>query len=180
MNELLGVDAVDQDARNLAPKIHGGLFLGSVFKSNPLFKTNLKGSVPKVRPPMATDEKLPPLGRPLYIQTFLPTSEHIRKRSVLKVETLDDLNSKRLGVSAWEESCEYCDCFLEQCPGHCGSLELPVPIYRVFFVRRLVKILNSICFYCQRLRMPKSDSHYDWIRGERGQGRRVVYGQTRR
>lgn len=107
---------------------------------------------------------LPPLGRPVYIQTYMPTSEHIRKNSVLEIKTLDDLVSNRLGVSAWENSCEFCDNFMEDCPGHNGHLELPIPVYRVFFVRRLLSILNCVCFYCQRLRMPKSDKNYKWIR----------------
>lgn len=109
-------------------------------------------------------QQLPPLGRPIYIQTYLPTADHIRKNSVLKVETVDDLTSNRLGVSAWESACEFCDNFMETCPGHDGSLELPVPIFRVFFVKRLISILNCICFYCQRLRMPRTDKNYAWIR----------------
>lgn len=109
-------------------------------------------------------QDLPPLGRPVYIQTYLPTADQIRKNSVLPVETLDDLVSNRLGVTAWEESCEFCDNFMEECPGHDGHLELPIPVYRIFFVRRLISILNSVCFYCQRLRLPRSDKNYEWIR----------------
>lgn len=108
--------------------------------------------------------ELPPLGRPVYIQTYLPTAQHIRKNSVLAIEKLEDLVSNRLGVTAWENSCEFCDNFMEDCPGHDGHLEIPIPIYRIFFVRRLISILNSICFYCQRLRMPKTDKNYEWIR----------------
>jgi len=108
--------------------------------------------------------QLPPLGKPLYIQSFLPTSEHIRSKSVISVEAPDDLTSNLLGVSAWEESCLTCDGFLEECPGHDGCIELPVPIYRIFFVKRLIQILNCVCFYCQRLRLPTTDKRYDWIR----------------
>lgn len=108
--------------------------------------------------------ELPRLGRPVYIQTFLPTSEHIRRNSVLEVNTMDDLLSNSLGVTAWENSCKFCDNFMEECPGHEGHLELPIPVYRIFFVRRLLSILNCICFYCQRLRLPKTDRKYAWIR----------------
>jgi DNA-directed RNA polymerase II subunit RPB1 len=107
--------------------------------------------------------QLPPLGKPLYIQSFLPTSQHIRSKSVLTIESPDDLNSNKLGVSAWEDSCLTCDNFLEDCPGHDGIIELPIPIYRIFFVKRLIQVLNCICFYCQRLRLPKADKRYEWI-----------------
>ncbi len=107
---------------------------------------------------------LPPLGKPLYIQCHLPTSKQIRARSVLTVETPDDLNSNKLGVSEWKESCLTCDNFLKDCPGHDGSLELPIPIYRIFFVKDLLNILNCICFYCQRIRLPTKDRRYAEIR----------------
>lgn len=107
---------------------------------------------------------LPPLGRPKYIQTYLPSAKHIRQNSVLAIETLGDLVSNRLGVSAWEKSCEFCDNFLEECPGHDGHLELPIPVYRIFFVKRLISILNCVCFYCQRLRLPTTDKNYAWVR----------------
>ncbi len=107
---------------------------------------------------------LPPLGKPLYIQTYIPSATEIRTQSVLQVETPDDLNSNKFGVSEWSLGCETCDNLLDECPGHSGSLELPIPIYLIFFVKRLISTLNCICFYCQRLRLPKSDKRYQWIR----------------
>lgn len=109
--------------------------------------------------------KLPPLGRVKYIQTYLPTTSHITNASVLEVKTLEDLNSNKLGVSDWGKSCLTCDNPLETCPGHIGHLNLPIPIYRIFYIKRLVSILNCICIYCQKLRLPKRDKRYKWIRG---------------
>jgi DNA-directed RNA polymerase II subunit RPB1 len=106
---------------------------------------------------------LPPLGSVKYIQSFCPTGIHIRKSSVLEVHTNEDLQSGKLGITDWEKACETCDCFLEDCPGHHGHLEIPIPIYRIFFLKRLIQILNCICFYCQSLRLPKTDSNYNWI-----------------
>lgn len=105
----------------------------------------------------------PPLLRPKYIQTFLPANDHIRSTSVLEVENVEDLQSNKLGVTDWEHACLTCGCFLSECPGHSGSLELPVPVYRIFFVKRLIQILNCVCFYCQRIRLPKSDPRYNTI-----------------
>jgi DNA-directed RNA polymerase II subunit RPB1 len=108
---------------------------------------------------------LPPLGEVLYIQSFLPTGDHIRANSVLEVNVPDDLHDTKLGVVAWEESCTTCDAFLENCAGHPGHLELPIPTFRIFFVKRLLTILNCICFYCQGLRLPRSDPNFAWIAG---------------
>lgn len=107
---------------------------------------------------------LPPLLKPLYIQTFLPSNDHVRAQSVLTVEKAEDLTSNKLGVTAWEQACLTCNNFLEHCPGHSGSLELPIPVYRIFFVKRLLAILNCVCFYCQKLRLPREDPQYGKIR----------------
>lgn len=107
---------------------------------------------------------LPPLGKPLYIQAYMPLSKEIRARSVLAIETPDDLNSQKLGTNIYEETCLTCDNPLDFCPGHDGHLELPIPIYRIHFVKRLIQILNCVCFYCQRLRLPPDDPKYQWIR----------------
>lgn len=144
------------------------IVLGEVFQGKGTERT--RGSRSHL-PPQHHDKKeepditsLPPLGKPLYIQSFMPSSEQIMSRSVLEIVTPDDLNSNKLGVSAWEESCLTCDGFLEECCGHEGHMKIPIPIYRIFFVKRLIQILNCVCFYCQRLRMPKTDQRYEWIR----------------
>jgi DNA-directed RNA polymerase II subunit RPB1 len=108
--------------------------------------------------------QLPPLGEVVAIQAFMPSATHIRNTSVLEIETLEDVNSGKLGVVEWGTACEHCDGFLEDCPGHFGHLELPIPAYRVFFVHNLLEIMSSVCYYCQNLRMPKTDPKYAWIR----------------
>jgi DNA-directed RNA polymerase II subunit RPB1 len=97
--------------------------------------------------------EIPPLGRVEYIQTFLPTAAHIRASSVKAVETAADMLDPKLGVVDWGESCATCKSFMEACPGHQGHLEMPIPIYRVFFVRQLLNTLNVICFRCRSLRI---------------------------
>ena len=102
----------------------------------------------------------PPIGRVEYIQTFLPTGSHIRGSSVKVIEDVNDLLDIKLGVTDWGRSCGTCNSFLEQCPGHNGHLELPIPVYRVFFTRRLLTLLNSICFYCQMPRVSETSTVY--------------------
>lgn len=106
---------------------------------------------------------VPPIREVDYIQSFLPTGQNIRDVSVFEVRSADDVLSGKLGVIDLEKACETCDSFMEECPGHSGHLELPVPCFRVFWLKRLVSILNCVCFYCQNLRMPSSDPRYAWI-----------------
>ncbi len=90
----------------------------------------------------------------------MPSEDYIRRVSVLEVKTADDLFSSKLGVTSYEMSCGTCDNFTDDCPGHWGHLNLGVPVYRVWFVPRLLQILNSICFFCQELRIRPEDASY--------------------
>lgn len=109
-------------------------------------------------------QPIPELGECIHIQLYQPSSAEIRDSSVLKIEHVDDLLSDKLGVSEWSQSCGTCDCYLDECPGHPGHLELPIPCYRVFFVKDLIQYLNCICFYCQRLRLPTTSRHYHKVK----------------
>ena len=107
---------------------------------------------------------VPPLGHTNYIQSFLPSGTYFRRISFLEVKTLDDLNSPKLGINNLEKKCESCYKDSRTCGGHLGHLELPIPTFRIFFIPQLIRILNCICFYCQKLRLPQSDPAYKWIR----------------
>ena len=106
---------------------------------------------------------LPPLGHVTGIQAYMPTNDMIEKSSVLAVETTDDLSSQLMGVVDYACACKTCGAFLDECPGHHGHLVLPIPAFRVFFVERLLNILNSVCFFCQRLRLPPESHQYQRI-----------------
>jgi DNA-directed RNA polymerase II subunit RPB1 len=107
--------------------------------------------------------ELPSLGEIISIQAYMPSTDNIRDMSVLEVNTLDDINSNKLGVTDWCNSCQTCDNFLQECPGHFGHLELKIPCYRMFFIHHLIKVLSCVCYYCQSFRIPKTDPKYGWI-----------------
>jgi len=123
--------------------------------NEPLFK-----NAPGMTTPIS---KMSTNAAPDHLQMYMPTSDDIRKRSVLTVEENEDLLSNKLGVNDWDTPCATCDCDLNTCPGHDGVLELPIPVFRVLFMKRLIQILNCVCFYCQRLRLPREDPSYKWI-----------------
>jgi DNA-directed RNA polymerase beta' subunit len=98
-----------------------------------------------------------------YVQTFCPTSAHIRSGSALEITKPSHLTDERLGVSDVEASCPTCDNFLDRCTGHTGHLELPLPVYRAFFIERLLTLLNCVCIGCGRLKLPRDHPQYAYI-----------------
>ncbi|KAF2011853.1 DNA-directed RNA polymeras-like protein I subunit [Aaosphaeria arxii CBS 175.79] len=42
------------------------------------------------------------------------------------------------------------------CPGHCGHIELPVPVYHVTFLDQVVRLLRGECHYCHHFRLPRA------------------------
>lgn len=106
-----------------------------------------------VYPEWKDTKTIPPLYSIDHVQAFIPTSEYIRDISVFSIETKNDLLSNKLGASKLEETCLTCDNTLDLCPGHFGHIELPIPTYKIFYVKRLIQILNCICFYCQRTKV---------------------------
>ncbi|XP_014559695.1 hypothetical protein COCVIDRAFT_91322 [Bipolaris victoriae FI3] len=41
------------------------------------------------------------------------------------------------------------------CPGHCGHIELPVPVYHLTFIDQLLRLLRGKCAYCHQLKFPR-------------------------
>ncbi|KAF2791962.1 DNA-directed RNA polymerase I subunit RPA1 [Melanomma pulvis-pyrius CBS 109.77] len=41
------------------------------------------------------------------------------------------------------------------CPGHCGHIELPVPVYHLTFMDQLLRLLRGRCGYCHYFRLPR-------------------------
>jgi DNA-directed RNA polymerase beta' subunit len=107
--------------------------------------------------------QLPPYAQVCSIQSGLPTAEYIRQRSVLECKTIADLTSHLLGAKTWTSTCGTCDEPMSGCPGHEGHIELPVPCFHVGSIPTLVSILNLVCFYCQRLRLPRGDMRYQQV-----------------
>ncbi|KAJ4374976.1 hypothetical protein N0V83_002055 [Neocucurbitaria cava] len=41
------------------------------------------------------------------------------------------------------------------CPGHCGHIELPVPVYHLTFLDQLLRLLRGKCVYCHQFRLAR-------------------------
>ena len=56
-------------------------------------------------------------------------------------------------------SCATCHLNTYACPGHCGHISLPVPVYHPTFMSQLLRLLRAKCVYCHRLRMHPTEVH---------------------
>lgn len=105
---------------------------------------------------------LPPLAKVKYFQSHIPSYDYIKGISVLQVQNVHDLDSPLLGVRDYDKCCP-CDKTMEECGGHIGHLELPIPVFNVFYTKNLVNILNCVCLHCVRLRLPRDTIEYEHI-----------------
>ena len=47
-----------------------------------------------------------------------------------------------------------------ECTGHLGHIELPAPLYNPFLLKHLLRLLNSKCFNCHKLKLRKKEKFY--------------------
>jgi len=50
------------------------------------------------------------------------------------------------------------------CTGHLGHIELPAPIYNPFLLKNLLRLLNSKCFNCHKLKLRKKEKQYFFLK----------------
>ncbi|KAI9332080.1 hypothetical protein BDR26DRAFT_899054 [Obelidium mucronatum] len=92
--------------------------------------------------------------------------EEIRKLSVKQITnpvlldahnhpTKGGLYDSALGPFAFQDSCSTCHQSHSACPGHFGHIELLTPCYNPVTFNLLYKLMQSLCYYCHRLRMTR-------------------------
>ncbi|OIR56908.1 MAG: DNA-directed RNA polymerase II subunit RPB1 [Amphiamblys sp. WSBS2006] len=96
------------------------------------------------------------------IQFGTISPEEIRAMSVAKIETSETyrdgvpvhngLLDPRLGTIDHRVRCETCFGNTVECPGHFGHIELAIPVYHVGYIKKLKKILESICLNCGKVK----------------------------
>ncbi|KAI8918337.1 hypothetical protein DFJ77DRAFT_547101 [Powellomyces hirtus] len=66
--------------------------------------------------------------------------------------TKNGLYDTALGPHDKGASCGTCSLGYFSCPGHFGHIDLAAPVYNPITFRLMYKLLQSLCFYCHRLR----------------------------
>ena len=59
----------------------------------------------------------------------------------------------RMGTVDRRVTCGTCGQGVQDCPGHWGRIELPLPVLHVAFVETIRKLLNCVCYSCSRIRI---------------------------
>lgn len=97
---------------------------------------------------------------------FVPySSAEIKKISVVEVtngsvfDSLDHpadggLHDRSLGPNEMNDLCRTCGLNGFHCPGHCGHINLPLPVFHPLFLGMLNKLLRGSCLKCHRLTVP--------------------------
>lgn len=102
---------------------------------------------------------------------FMPySSDEIKKISVMEVtnssvfDTLEHpaeggLYDRRLGPVEMNDICSTCGLNSFQCPGHCGHMSLPLPVFQPLFLGIVNKLLRGSCLECHRVTAPTRFVH---------------------
>lgn len=99
------------------------------------------------------------------IQFGLFSPEEIKRGSVVQVlhpETVENSIPKenglidlRMGTTERSFLCQTCNGSSFECIGHYGHIELSKPMFHVGFIGKIKKVLECVCFYCSRIKIPK-------------------------
>lgn len=78
-----------------------------------------------------------------------------------KFEGFCSVNDARLGPTTANTVCPTCNSLA--CPGHYGSINLPVPVYNPIYIRDIVNILTCVCNNCGELLISPTSRRYKEI-----------------
>ncbi|XP_054719438.1 DNA-directed RNA polymerase II subunit RPB1-like [Uloborus diversus] len=86
---------------------------------------------------------------------------------------LGGLMDPRQGVIDKNSRCQTCAGNMATCPGHFGHVELAKPVFHVGFLKKCIKILRCVCFYCSKLLVsPNNPKIKEIIAKSKGQPRK--------
>lgn len=108
----------------------------------------MQARITKIRFGMLSPEEIRRLA---VVEVQFPT---IYNHSLPKVGGIQD---HRMGTCDRRYACGTCGNSVEKCNGHFGCVTLPFPVYHVFFLDLLVKVLRCFCFWCSSLMTSKND-----------------------
>ena len=55
--------------------------------------------------------------------------------------------------------CKTCTGDSKTCPGHCGHIEIPFPVYNPIFYSEIMKLLSLICVKCYKVQISGKYEH---------------------
>ncbi|KAI0126577.1 hypothetical protein BJ170DRAFT_411726 [Xylariales sp. AK1849] len=106
------------------------------------------------------------------IQFGLLSPEEIKNMSVCHIiypETMDEsrqkprvngLNDPRLGSVDRQFKCATCQQNMSECPGHFGHIELAKPVFHPGFIKKIKKVLETVCHNCSKVLEDRSNPEF--------------------
>ncbi|TPX19056.1 DNA-directed RNA polymerase II subunit RPB1 [Thyridium curvatum] len=106
------------------------------------------------------------------IQFGLLSPEEIKNMSVAHIvypETMDEtrtkprdggLNDPLLGSVDRQFKCKTCTENMSECPGHFGHIELAKPVFHPGFIKKVKKVLETVCHGCSKVLADRSDPDF--------------------
>lgn len=95
-----------------------------------------------------------------HIRFGLLSDDEIRAYSVVEVNSTtvynrgrpasNGVNDLRMGTTDRTLSCGTCGNNVEDCTGHHGHIEMPLPVYHGLYFDMILKTLRIVCFWCSR------------------------------
>ena len=94
------------------------------------------------------------------ISFSLFSSEEVKKISVVEIKESklsgeNTVYDPRLGVIVNHSQCVTCGKNNQDCPGHCGHIELPIPVPHPMYGEEILMYLNCFCSKCSSLFISK-------------------------
>ncbi len=129
--------------------------------------TNRLASIVDVHVSGSKKGKSIPFGRVTGIRMGLLSSETIRSRSVVHINSdvarrtavaFGSVNDQRLGTIKPSRVCCTCGGSSQTCPGHIGHIELFAPVASAEFIPVIHRVLSCVCYHCSTLLVPAD--HY--------------------
>ncbi|OAG29397.1 DNA-directed RNA polymerase II subunit RPB1 [Nematocida displodere] len=124
-----------------------------------------------------------PIRRVESIEFGILSPEDIVGISVCKIEHPETMESGtpkegglidlRLGTSERGFLCSTCGHRSDDCPGHFGYIELAKPVFHIGFLGKIKKVLESVCFFCSKLRIEKAALGHPKPRSQKERKRRL-------
>ncbi|KAI5171360.1 DNA-directed RNA polymerase II subunit RPB1 [Nematocida sp. LUAm3] len=124
-----------------------------------------------------------PMRRVESIEFGILSPEEIIAMSVCKVEHPETIESGvpkekglidlRMGTSERGYLCSTCGHRSDKCIGHFGYIELAKPVYHIGFLSKIKKVLESVCFFCSKLRVEYSSLQSIKPRSQKERKRRL-------
>ncbi|QDS70780.1 hypothetical protein FKW77_004122 [Venturia effusa] len=113
-----------------------------------------------------------PIKRVEEIQFGLFSPEEVKKFSIGEIlypEVMDEQKQKpraqglgdpRLGSIDRAFQCATCNESMQECPGHFGHIELSTPVFHVGFIRKIQKVLETVCNKCGKIKVDENNPAY--------------------